>query len=70
MLLFGNYVTKKCLLYKFGKLWYDIVKELNITKFSLSKKYKFKFVVAGSPRSQDILHWHGDPSPTKFMEYP
>ena len=27
MLLLGNYATKKCLLYKCGKLWYDIVKE-------------------------------------------
>lgn len=29
MLLLGNYITKKCLLYKFGKLWYDIVNERN-----------------------------------------
>lgn len=27
MLLLGNYATKKRLLYKCGKLWYDIVKE-------------------------------------------
>lgn len=40
MLLSGNYATKKCLLYKRGKLWYYIVKE-QIKRLDLPKNKNF-----------------------------